>query len=186
MKCIAKSEKKLLMGKFLFLTVLLGLFPLLVRAQETPKAEVFGGYQFTHIGGSDGLNLNGWNASVTGNVNKWFGVAADFSGSYHTESGGSLKVYSYTFGPVFSMNHQGTFNPFVHALFGGAHASASLTGVGSAATNGFTMAMGGGADAKVNPHFAVRLFQADWVYYRFEGVGESKNARVSTGVVFRF
>lgn len=78
-------------------------------------------------------------------------------------------------------------NPFVHALFGGAHASASLpTGVGSAGTSGFTMMMGGGADAKVSPHFAVHLFQADWIYYRFQGIGEKQNVRLSTGVVFRF
>lgn len=175
------------MRTVVLLIVLLGLFPLLVMAQETPKAEVFGGYQFTrtNIIGT-GLNFNGWNASVTGNVNKWFGVAADFSGNYHSETGGSLKVYSYTFGPVVSLNHEGTLNPFVHALFGGAHANLSVSGAGSAGTNGFTMMMGGGADAKISPRLAVRLFQADWVYYHFEGVGESKNVRVSTGLVFRF
>ncbi|MGB9072131.1 MAG: outer membrane beta-barrel protein [Terriglobales bacterium] len=175
------------MRKVVLLIALLGLFSLLTVAQETPKAEVFGGYQFTHtniIG--TGLNFNGWNASVTGNVNKWFGVAGDFSGNYHSETGGSLKVYSYTFGPVISLNHGGKLNPFVHALFGGAHANLSVNGAGSASTNGFSMMMGGGADAKVSSHLAVRLIQADWVYYRFEGVGESKNVRVSTGIVFRF
>jgi hypothetical protein len=48
------------------------------------------------------------------------------------------------------------------------------------------MMIGGGADAKVTPRLAVRVVQADWVYYRFEGVGESKNVRLSTGIVFRF
>jgi hypothetical protein len=48
------------------------------------------------------------------------------------------------------------------------------------------MMMGGGADAKVSPHFAVHLFQADWIYYRFQGIGEKQNVRLSTGVVFRF
>ena len=120
------------MRKVVLLIALLGLFSLLTVAQETPKAEVFGGYQFTHtniIG--TGLNFNGWNASVTGNVNKWFGVAGDFSGNYHSETGGSLKVYSYTFGPVISLNHGGKLNPFVHALFGGAHANLSVNGAGS-------------------------------------------------------
>lgn len=175
------------MRKFLVLIVLVGLFSLTVMAQETPKAEVFGGYQYTHISsGGESESFNGWNASVTGNVNKYFGVAGDFSGSYKTISGVSVKVYTYTFGPVISLNHEGTFNPFVHALFGGAHLSASVSGLGSGGTNGFTMMMGGGADAKVSPHFAVRLFQADWVYYHFEGVGESKNVRISAGVVARF
>jgi hypothetical protein len=175
------------MRKVVFLTVLLGLFPLLVMAQDTPKAEVFGGYQFTRFNaGGTGANFNGWNASVTGNVNKSFGVVADFSGAYKSESGASVKIYSYTFGPVLSLDHEGTLNPFVHALFGGARATASLTGLGSAGTNGFTMMMGGGADAKIGPRFAVRLFQADWVYYRFQGVSESKNVRFSSGLVFRF
>jgi hypothetical protein len=174
------------MRKVVLLTVLLSLFSLLAVAQETPKAEVFGGYQFTHVsagGASD--NFNGWNASLAGNVNKSLGIAADFSGSYKSISGVSLKVYSYTFGPVVNLNHGGKLNPFVHALFGGAHASAAFSGSG-ASTNGFTMMVGGGADAKLSPHFAVRLVQADWVYYRFEGAGYSNNVRVSTGVVFRF
>jgi hypothetical protein len=174
------------MRKVVLLIALLGVFSLLAVAQETPKAEVFGGYQFTHISaGGQSENFNGWNGSLTGNFNKYFGVAGDFSGSYKSISGVSVKVYTYTFGPVLSLNHGGKLNPFVHALFGGAHASASFGGSG-AGTNGFSMMMGGGADAKVSRHLAVRLFQADWVYYRFQGVGESKNVRLSTGLVFRF
>jgi hypothetical protein len=174
------------MNKVVFLIILLGLL-LLPAAAQTPKAEVFGGYQYTRITVADtGFNFNGWNASLTGNVNKWFGIAADFSGAYKTESGVSVKVHTYTFGPVVSLNHEGTINPFVHALFGGAHLGASLTGLGSGGTNGFTMMMGGGVDAKVTPHLAIRAVQADWVYYHFQGVGESKNVRISTGLVFRF
>jgi hypothetical protein len=164
-------------------------------AQDTPKAEVFGGYQYTHInvdtsqtqsgGSGTGFSFNGWNASLTGNFNKYFGVAADFSGAYKSMSGVSVKIHTYTFGPVLSLNHEGTINPFVHALFGGAHGSASFEGTGSG-TNGFSMMMGGGVDAKVSPRLAIRAIQADWVYYRFEGIGQSKNVRISTGVVFRF
>jgi len=113
-------------------------------------------------------------------------VAADFGGAYKTISGIDTKVYSYTGGPVVSLNSAGKVNPFVHALFGGAHASASLSGVGSGSTNGFTMMFGGGADVKLNQILAVRLVQADWVYYRFSGNSESHNVRVSTGIVLRF
>lgn len=175
------------MRKIAFLAALFALFPLLAVAEETPKVEVFGGYQYTRLNiDSTGLSFNGWNASVTGNFNKYLGVAADFSGAYKSESGASLNIYSYTFGPVVSLNHEGTINPFVHALFGGAHATASVTGFGSAGENGFAMMMGGGVDARITPRFAVRLVQADWAYYRFSGIGESKNVRVSTGLVFRF
>jgi hypothetical protein len=175
------------MRKIAFLLALLVLFPLLTMADETPKAEIFGGYQYTRLNiEGTGLNFNGWNASITGNINRNFGVAADFSGAYKSESGASLKIYSYTFGPVLSLNHEGVVNPFVHALFGGAHATASVTGLGSAGENGFAMMMGGGVDAKIAPRIAVRLVQVDWAYYRFSGVGESKNVRISTGLVFRF
>jgi opacity protein-like surface antigen len=178
------------MRRIVFLIALLALFPLVALAEDVPKAEVFGGYQFTHFGSSGASeNFNGWNASVTGNFNKYFGVAADFSGSYKTISGVSVKAYTYAFGPVVSLNHEGTVNPFVHALFGGAHLSGSLSSggfSGSASTNGFTMAVGGGVDAKVAPHVAVRLFQADWVYFHFQGQSFNNNVRVSTGLVFRF
>jgi len=174
------------MRKCVLLTVLFCLFLLPAMAADVPKVEVFGGYQFTHVNvDSEGFNFNGWNASLTGNVNKWFGVAADFSGAYKTIEGVSVKAHTYTFGPVISLNREGTVNPFVHALFGGARLSASLSGTGGS-TNGFAMMMGGGADAKVSEHLAVRVIQADWVYYRFEGIGESKNVRISTGIVFRF
>ena len=172
------------MRKMLVLVPLL--FAVSLAAQDYPKGEVFGGYQFTHLGGTDGQNFNGWNVSATGNLNKTFGVTGDFSGSYKTVSGVSAHIYTYTGGPVVSLNHDGKLNPFVHALFGGARLSASAGGLGSASRNGFTMMLGGGADAKLNDNFAIRVFQADWVYYRFSGFNESKNVRISTGIVFRF
>jgi hypothetical protein len=156
-------------------------------SQDYPKAEIFGGYQFLHTGGdTGGVNANGWNASVTGNFNKSFGVTGDFSGAYKSVSGVSASIYTYTFGPVVSLNHEGPVNPFVHALFGGAHLGGSISGLGSASTNGFTMMFGGGVDAKVGKNLAIRVFQADWVYYRFSGFSESKNVRLSTGIVARF
>jgi hypothetical protein len=137
-------------------------FPMM--AQDYPKAEILGGYQYVHLGGSGtDINANSWNAALTGNLNSWFGVTADFSGAYKTISAIDTKVYSYSGGPVISLNSGGKVNPFVHALFGGAHASASLSGVGSGSANGFTTMAGGGIDVKVNKALAVRLVQADWV-----------------------
>jgi len=184
------------MSRLVLLAVVLAVLVAPLAAQDTPKAEVFGGYQFTHASAEgESANFNGWNASVTGNINRWLGVAADFSGSYDSESvsiagvgdfSGSMHVYTYTFGPVVSLNHEGTFNPFFHALFGGANLGASASGAGSGSTSGFAMIAGGGADAKLSPHLAVRLFQADYVYLHFDGVSLNKNVRVSTGLVFRF
>jgi hypothetical protein len=175
------------MQKLLSLLVFVSLLSFPLMAQDYPKAEIFGGYQYLHLGGSGtDVNANGWNASLTGNFNKNLGVTGDFSGSYKTISGVSAKIYSYTGGPVVNLNSGGKINPFVHALFGGAHLSASLSGAGSGSENGFTMMFGGGADVKVSKPLAIRLFQVDWVYYRFSGQSESHNVRVSTGIVFRF
>src|SRR5450755_2250666 len=107
----------------LSLIVVASLLSLPLLAQDYPKAEVFAGYQLLHLGGSGPtVNANGWNASLTGNFNNWFGVAADFSGAYKTvDIGGAInvdtKVYSYAGGPVVNLNHGGKVNPFVHALF---------------------------------------------------------------------
>jgi Outer membrane protein beta-barrel domain len=181
------------MRKFLVLMFCLGLVSVPLMAQDRTRAEVFGGYQFSRIGGTDGENLNGWNASVAGYFTKSIGVAGDFSGSYKSISvdGANLdaKIYTYTFGPVVALNPDGKVNPFVHALFGGARlsGSASFDGAsGSGSMNGFTMMFGGGVDAKLTQHLAFRVVQADWAYYRFSGHSESKNARISTGIVFRF
>jgi hypothetical protein len=174
------------MKMFLGFIVVVGLLSLPLMAQDYPKAEIFGGYQFTHLGGSGtDINANGWNASLTGNFNSWLGLAADFGAAYKTIGGVSTNIYTYAGGPVVSLNSAGQINPFVHALFGGAHAGASLSGVGSASTNGFTTMLGGGVDIKLNRLLAFRG-QADWVYYRFNGVGESHNLRISPGIVLRF
>ena len=155
------------MKAFLSLVVCVGLlsFPLMAQDSEDdyPKAEVFGGYQYTYVGGRGSVSpsLNGWNASLTGNFNSWFGLAADFSGAYKTISGVPVRVYTYSGGPVVSLNSRGKVNPFVHALFGGTHASASLGGLGPNDANGFTMMIGGGADFKLSKVLAVRLIQAD-------------------------
>jgi len=183
---LGNLEKENYVIKFLTAVLVVCFLLIPAYAQDTPKAEVFGGYQFTHadIEGV-GLSFNGWNASVTGNVNKWFGVTGDFSGAYKSELGASLKVHTYAFGPTISVNHEGTVNPFVHVLFGGATASLSAFDIGGS-TTGYTIMAGGGADAKLSPRLAVRVIQADWVYYHFEGIGLKKNIRVSTGIVLRF
>lgn len=177
------------MKLFFTLIAVVGLLSFPLLAQDYPKAEIFGGYQYERLndlaGTGIGINTNGWDASLAGNINQWLGVTGDFSGAYKSQNGASLHVYTYTGGPVVNLNHSGVVNPFVHALFGGAHVNASATGVGSAGTNGFTMMFGGGADIKISKMLAFRG-QADWVYYRFSGINIDKNVRLATGIVLRF
>jgi hypothetical protein len=175
------------MKQVALLFVLVAMMSSPVFAQDYPKGEIFGGYQFLHADfQGTGLNFNGWDASVQGNVNKWFGVKGDFSGNYKSENGASLKVYTYAFGPVLTARQSDRLQPFVHVLFGGAHVTGSAIGLGSASVNGFALSTGGGVDAVVSKHLAVRLGQFDWVYLHAEGESLSKNVRYSAGVVFRF
>ena len=175
------------MRKLLGLLLLLGTVSLADFAQEgmqtAPKAEIFGGYQFTRFDG--GMNANGWDTTVTGNLNNWFGVAADFSGAYKTENGVSFNNYTYTFGPVVSYRHNETFTPFVHFLAGGVHSSASFAGV-SGSGNGFAMMFGGGVDVKASRHFALRAIQFDWLSLHSNGTSDNNNMRISTGLLIRY
>ena len=174
------------MRKLIGVVLFLCLVSLMAAAQEAGgKAQIFGGYQYTRFDG--GLNTNGFNGAASVNLNRWFGVAADFSGTYGSQSGVSDKFYTYTFGPQVSM-HSGSLTPFAHFLIGGAHASASTSSGGttlSASSSGMAMMFGGGVD--VGKHnLALRLAQFDWLNTRFNGVSDSNNMRLSTGLVIRF
>jgi opacity protein-like surface antigen len=151
-------------------------------AQEIQKAEVFGGYSWA------GGNFHGWNASLTGNITKRFGIVADFSGHYGSELDGSVLVHqdahSFLFGPRFSFRGN-RLTPFVYGLFGATrfHESAIISGQKlSHSDTGFSSALGGGLDVKVNDRIAIRAFQLD--YFRPNFFGESHNrGRLAVGVV---
>lgn len=152
-------------------------------AQEVPKAEVFGGYSWS------GGNFHGWNASVTGNVTKRFGIVADFSGHYGSELGlvrVNQHAHSFLFGPRLSFRGK-RLTPFVYGLFGVTRFAESAVISGqhlSAVSNGFSLAAGGGLDIQVNDRIAVRAFQLD--YFRPIVNDEPNNrGRLAFGVVVR-
>lgn len=162
-----------MLRKFIGLALFVSLVTLAGFAQETPKPEVFGGYQFTTLDPS--WNASGWNGAATMYINRWMGVTGDFSGAYKTGE----SFHTYTFGPVVSM-HKGAITPFAHGLFGGAHDSFVVGGA-----SGFAMMFGGGVDVG-RKQFAFRVGQVDWLITRFSGITNKNNARVSTGVLYRF
>ena len=155
-------------------------------AQEvTPKAELFGGYSFA------GGNFHGWHASVAGNVNRWFGLAADFTGHYGggpDEDGFDERerIYGYHFGPRFSARGK-RLTPFAHALFGGSSLKTRLTGFGQRfefSDTAFSFILGGGLDIKVHDRVSIRAFQLDYQRARFFGGIESRG-RLAFGLVLR-
>ena len=153
-------------------------------AADYPKAEIFGGYQYTHLEG--GYNGNGFNFALNGNFNDYFGITADFGAAYNTQMGVHVNNYTYSFGPVLSMRANKAYTPFVHVLVGGDHATASASGLGSISGDGFAMMAGGGVDFNINRSLSFRAAQADWMLVHSGGSSSSKNIRISTGIVFKF
>lgn len=179
-------RKQFLAASFLLL------LPLAAFAQDKPKVEVFGGYSYLNTDDSLDLDLHGWNASVTGNLNKWFGIKADFSGHYDdiTLSPGvraDVNAHLFLVGPQFSYRKSDTWQPFAHVLLGAArsHISArTATGLQRSSETNFALAAGGGLDLNVAKHLAVRLFQADYVFVH-DNIDDTHNFRLSTGLVLR-
>jgi hypothetical protein len=179
--------------------------------QETPKAELFGGYSYFHADG--GGNLHGWNASIAVNLNDWVGLVADFSGHYDSDSSEFIvslpgfptvssrtdvdtNIHNFLFGPRLSYRKKESLTPFAHVLIGAgrihSEGTATITnGPTTITTNfsgsdtGFAATLGGGLDWKIGGRFAFRVFQADYLLLRIGG-GTAHNARISTGLVFRF
>ncbi len=174
------------MRKACLVMILLLLLSVQAVAQDTPKAEVFGGYSYA------GGNFHGWNASLTGNVNKWFGLTADFSGHY----GGAIdedgfderqRAHSYLFGARFSARRKRVM-PFAHTLVGASTLKTELTGFGQRflfSDTGFALVLGGGLDIEINDRVAIRAIQLDYLRTNFFNETQNKG-RIAFGVVFRF
>jgi opacity protein-like surface antigen len=176
--------------------IILGLSGTL-SAQDFTRAEIFGGYSYLNI---DTNNLsarqsaNGWEASVSGNVNHWFAVEGDVAGYYKgykvdlTSLGlGTIhvKVSDYSYGAGPRLNYRPFF---VHALIGGDHLSGSALGF-SASQNSFAGAFGGGVQWKVAPQWAIRgsVDYAITQHNIFGGQAYTQNnVRASVGIVYLF
>ena len=169
-----------------------------LRAQE--KWEAFGGYQFAAFqvlhgfaGQPPKAKGNGWNAALSYNIKDWLGVKADFSGSYGSGgtqlgvSNGPASLYTYTFGPTLSAPSQ-KVRPFAEFLVGGYKNQVQY--FAGAPFSGLALMAGGGVDAQVGRHLAVRVFDADWLGFvtgtNGFSYGSKSNFRISTGLVIRF
>jgi hypothetical protein len=133
----------------------------------TPKAEVFAGYSYLRLYGD---NHHGGAVSVTGNVNRWFGVTGAFSAYANSRDGGD-NVGFVAGGPKFTYR-RGPVTPFAEVLVGAAFGGDDTEGA----------VIGGvGIDAKVSKNVAIRLIQLNYVATTFR----SNNGQISAGIVFR-
>jgi len=136
--------------------------------------------RFNFVG--SGVNLHGFNTSLTRYANNWFGFEGDVGPAFGSDSNNQrVKFLWYGGGPHLARRHGRKFEPWVHGLFGGAHLF-PLTGRGS--VNAFGYMAGGGLDIKLNPRVYWRL-QGDFVGTHFFHQRQN-NGQFKTGVVFNF
>jgi hypothetical protein len=166
-----------MVGKLSSLVALLFLLSLAVgpRASAQDKVELYGGYSYFHLQNSPGANnLNGFILSGEYKFAPWFGAVGEVAGDY----GGGSSVTTYLVGPQVSFPAR--ISPFAHFLIGGAH-----YGQTGFSDNSFATSLGFGIDTKIAPAFKWRIIEGDYVTTRFGG-GTQNDARISTGIVFRF
>jgi opacity protein-like surface antigen len=208
-----------------------------VYAQSDRRAEVFIGYSNlqgegivdpddpTEVLDDDffdrRLGLHGVNASVAGFFNSAFGIKGDFSFHRNEDNadiiGGSNsirnRVFYFMAGPTLKLRNASRFEPFIHALAGGAHTrfdvetvrtipGGTLRSTFDTSSTDFAAAIGGGLDIRVGERFSFRAFQVDYspvflrdrsvdvlgssgaiVPFTLEGQRQD-NIRISVGVVF--
>jgi hypothetical protein len=200
------------------------LFGTTVFAQDDHKIEVTGNYSYIHANPQNNqliptFSLNGGGGSAAFYFSKYIGIVGEFEGygSYthnivipanspycDSESGCTASaqgnLFTYNVGPIvkFRTSH---FEPFVEALFGGAHSNfygklyqnciGCIVATNSPSNNAFDFIIGGGIDIPVTPKIAIRPVEFDYLLTRFGnaftgGNNNQSNFRYQAGVQFRF
>jgi hypothetical protein len=144
-------------------------------AQEYPGGEFFGGASFSNTDVSGRNNSFGWQISAAGNPYRRMRLVGDFGGQTRRTNliadGQRVRVQTYQlmWGPQFTWRRQRT-TFFTNTVMGVA-AAHYVTSSGDSAHPenvlavdfGFATALGGGVDVNAGRHFAIRLFQADYI-----------------------
>lgn len=127
----------------------------------------------------------GWQASITGNFNRFAGIEFDVA---CCQKPGSLNTSQTTFlgGPRFTYRLNDRFHPFAHGLAGLVNGR-QVAPVGNRTDwrPGFAAGFGGGLDVKAVGFVWVRAMQADYLRESFRD-DVNKHWRLSFGIVLRF
>ena len=170
-------------------------------AQTIPDWEIFGGYSFQRSNvrkyfrttpiiysvRNEGANLNGFDVSVTENLNPWFAGTLDISGHFAKPEISGVKtqqrMYTVMYGPRFSYRPMSNWIPYGHVLFGAAHMDARVTPTGPRLSDwSVALAAGGGFDKRFTNKTAIRIIQAE--YLRANSLGSNQNNfRFSAGFI---
>ena len=166
----SKRRWRVLLCSLIALFVLLFSNLALGQDNQTPKYELFAGYQWLHPGGTVpspagtfdnpiGLKLPdmpaGAGGSFTYNFNKYAGAEADFGRNWT----GSADETTLSIGPKVGFRYEET-KFFLHSLLSWNH----LTTPGLSGRNGIGAIAGGGMGFVLNQHWGIRLFEADYVW----------------------
>ena len=184
----------------------LALFSVAAAAQEedTPKVDIFLGYQWLHPGGTVpspfqppnapiGQQLKdmaiGGGASGTYNFTPHWGLEADFGAN----SGDNGSEQTASIGPRFAWRNEGVML-FAHTMFG--YNRLNVDNVKT--SNGIGAVLGGGMDLALWRRLSIRLFEADyvWAHHNFSDVvspnfadlarPDLQGIRLRTGIVLNF
>lgn len=186
--------------------VLMSLVGAAFAQQDVPRSDLFVGYAWSDPGARTPLGpvptqKLGWGANYTYNLNKWWGISADFGGHYKTYYNATTAMI----GPRFTWRTDG-LNVFAHTLMGYHRFSTpggGQTGFPSspnAIHNGLGATLGGGLDLPLKKWVNLRLIEADYLYahHNFRDIADPTNNTTSeirpnfngvqlrTGLVFNF
>ena len=199
------------------LTFILSVFALSQETDEYKKAEFFAGFSNGQIdtGTSVGsfldrrLSFNGFNASAVGNVNRYFGLKIDVSGTYRKDEfslgitptqnvalKANSSLYNVLGGVQIKDNaSKSRVKPFGYALVGAGFGKSKVnsfacpTGVDcsdllTSSETGLAGAFGGGIDIRINDRVDFRVVKVDYNPIKFND-GIQHNVRIGIGIVFK-
>lgn len=129
-------------------------------------------------------NAVGLKTTVTYFLNEWLGVEGSFTGAFAPPPAGfkneDAKIALYGGGPKIAWR-QKRWEPWVHAIFGGAHENPQTADV---SRSSYSIMAGGGADYRWNPRVSFRG-EADYVRTGFFHQSQN-NFVLAGGIVFHF
>ena len=160
------------------LLILLGLFFLFSISARAQSFDLFGGYSYERFGVSPGRNLHGVEITGQYKFRNWLGIAADMDAHFGLPTSPDARTLQFMVGPQISFPAR--ISPFLHVLAGIGHARTN-----GSSDNSFAGAIGAGIDMRIVPFVSWRIIQGDDIVTHYFG-GIQHNARISTGLVFRF
>jgi hypothetical protein len=125
----------------------------------------------------------GAKTSISYFLNDWFAVEGNISAAFAPQifDREHAKLLIYGGGPKVAWRQNDRWEPWLHAILGGAHEQPQTAGNGR---NTYSIQLGGGADYHFNPRFSGRL-EGNLIRTGFFGQSQN-NFQLAAGVVVHF